>query len=48
MVATAANTSDVETYQAYLERKFTAMESMLVALQAQGSYLSAAMSRLGF
>jgi len=33
-----------ETYQAYLERKFVAMENMVAALQAQGSYLMSAVS----
>ena len=30
----------VDTYQTTLERKFTAMETMVAQLQAQGSYLS--------
>jgi len=34
----------VDTYQVYLERKFTAMESMVAALQAQGAYLSTALT----
>jgi flagellar hook-associated protein 2 len=33
----------VESYQTLLERKFTAMESMVSALQAQGNYLYAAL-----
>lgn len=34
----------VDTYEVYLQRKFTAMESMVSALQAQGSYLASALS----
>jgi flagellar hook-associated protein 2 len=36
----------VDTYEVYLQRKFTAMENMVSALQAQGSYLASALAGL--
>jgi flagellar hook-associated protein 2 len=38
----------LETYESTLRRQFTAMESMVSALQAQGNYLAAAMAGAGY
>jgi flagellar hook-associated protein 2 len=37
----------LESYEMTLRRRFTAMESMVAALQSQGSYLSSVMSGMG-